>query len=99
MITRKIRNATFVGLCLLPIACGLTKQEVKDVTNKALSWEQTACILATQISDDATLAEICHISNDLMPLVHDLVGKRASINQKAAAAWRGNDGGITEAGK
>lgn len=72
--------------------CSLTRQEAKDVTKKALSVLDLACIFASSIVDEGALAKACGIADDLTPLLRELVGQREAA-RKAGVTWRGSDGG------
>lgn len=75
----------FVGMMWIS-GCGLLGKDandVKDVTNQVLTDAQIACILSSQLTDDPTIAQICKIAKDLMPIIHDVVGHRESLKKAA----------------
>lgn len=103
-MTRKNIITLFVAFVfgtLLPPLIGLitscSTPQARSVVDQILTYEQIACVLATTITDDATLAQVCQVADGARPLVRDLVGKRASINQKAKSAWTQDAG--PEAGR
>lgn len=88
------KSFVVVVLACTVIACGLTNQQAKDVTNNVLSDVQIACVLGSALTDDATVAEICGISKDVIPILHHLIGQREALKRYGATACRpAQDGG------
>lgn len=75
---RKFCMVVFVGLCTLA-ACNATlgcNWTGKQWAKTALDAAQIACIFATDLSDEATIAKICRVEESARDALHAaLVGK------------------------
>ena len=68
------------------------QQTAKTVTNAALTVAQIACLFASAETTDTTVASVCGISNDLLPVVRQLIGQREGA-KKVGVTWTPTDAG------
>lgn len=73
----------------------LTKENAKS----ALEVVQVACVMSSTLTNDADVAKACKIADDLIPVVHDLIGQREAAKRSGVKWGDGFDAGApTDAG-
>lgn len=85
--------AVLIGAIIGVVGLNCTATQQQDV-KYALSAIQLACVIENETLDDATVAKICNISNDLMPYLQQVLAtSRETTKKMAAKAAMPCDGG------
>lgn len=88
----EMEKQTLVAISLISIAIivilflndGCTLSEQKKWANSALDAEQFACVIAMELTDEAAVASICHISDELRPILHSILSAKAAAKKASA---------------
>ncbi len=71
-----------VALCALAGCTAFPAQAVTDVVSLALA----RCVAEAEATDEATLAKACKVSEDMMPILHELLASKKTGMARAARA-------------
>jgi hypothetical protein len=83
-VTLAVLAALFVfGHCT---AC--SGAQAKPIAQDVLSATQVLCVLASNFTDDKTIAEACQIDQALIPLIRPLISAKETVAAKARRAPR-----------
>lgn len=76
-------------VCFWVLSISLTACSLftKKNANSALDAAQLACIFNETVTNEDTLADICGVSKDLIPVIRNLVAQREAALKAGAPRW------------
>lgn len=68
-----------------------TAADQKKWANSALDAQQFACVIAMELTDEAAIASICHISDELRPVLRSILAAKLSAKNASMSHDAGRD--------
>ncbi len=86
-------RSTFAVLLFAVVCTGCSAAQNHVVAQDVLSASQILCVLASNLTDDASVAMACDIDKALVPLVRPFLAQKESILVKARRVRQCSDAG------